>query len=283
MVGSGRSGSWRGVLAVALAATFSPLVQAGPGEATSIPFREAWGWAVIVPVEVAGAGVHEFLLDTGASFTILDPELAAEAGVSISPTQTILTLVGERRAEAARVDLALGPFALRGMEVRIAALPAIRSDQPTVRGLLGQSVLKHLEYTIDHARRRLVVHRAETVAASPGSARPVLQADLGCGGAASRFVLDSGIERPVLFEEGGHRVHLDMRRPVKATTNGGTAVWQEGLAPSLCVAGRQTGPLPVVVRPRAEIPREETGLLPSRFFARVRIGPAGAVMAVDFW
>jgi len=269
--------------ALALFAGFNRLAAAETRAEATIPFREAWGWAVVVPVEVAGIGVHEFLLDTGAAFTILDPELAAAAGVASAPADTILTLAGEQKAEAARVDLTLGLFALTGVEVRVAPLPAIRSDQPSVRGLLGQSALKHLEYTIDHARRRLVVHRAQAVAASPGGSRPMLLADLGCGGAATRFVVDSGIERPVVFEEGRTPVRLDHRQPVKAVTNGGTAVWQEALAPSLCIAGRRRGPLPVVVRPRADIPREEAGLLPSRFFARVRVGPAGAVLAVDFW
>jgi hypothetical protein len=38
-----------------------------------------------------------------------------------------------------------------------------------------------------------------------------------------------------------------------------------------------------VVRPQAEPPRDEDGLLPSRFFARVRVALAGAVVAVELW
>jgi predicted aspartyl protease len=252
-------------------------------EGEGIGFREAWGWAVVVPVG-AGSSVHEFLLDTGATFTVLEPTLAAELGLTANSGATRVTLSGEQDVRAGRADLALGPWALTRVEVLIAELPAIRSDEPRVRGLLGQSALSRLEYTIDHARRRLLVHRS--LAAEPGAGalpRPTLEARLGCGSATARFVLDSGVGTPVLFRRGDLPLDVELGGPVRATTNSGQATWQEGRLRSLCVGGRRTGPVPVVVRPEASPARDEAGLLPSRFFARVRIGPAGAVLAVDRW
>jgi hypothetical protein len=87
----------------------------------------------------------------------------------------------------------------------------------------------------------------------------------------------------VLFQRDARPLPLALGRPVRATTNGGTAVWREARLPSFCVAGRRFAPVSVVVRPEAGPPREEDGLLPSRFFARVRVGRAGEVMIVDFW
>jgi hypothetical protein len=103
------------------------------------------------------------------------------------------------------------------VEVVVAELPAIRSDEPRVRGILGQSALSRLEYTIDHARRRLIVHRPAAARAEempePGALqaqpvaapRPLVEARLDCGGASVRLVLDSGVEAPVLFEGGPGR------------------------------------------------------------------------------
>jgi predicted aspartyl protease len=261
-------------------------VGASSGGDKEIPFREAWGFAVVVPVQVGGAGVHEFLLDTGATYTVLEPGLAQELAEDAVPAAPILSLAGEIEASTARVDLMIGSRSLPGVEVRVAPLPAIRSDEPRVRGLLGQSALQHLDYTIDHARRRLVLHGAPAASSppvAPGSgARPVLLARLGCG-APSRFVLDSGVSTPVLFQREARPLPLALGRPVRATTNGGSAVWREARLPSFCVAGRRFAPVSVVVRPEAGPPREEDGLLPSRFFARVRVGKAGEVMTVDFW
>ena len=124
----------------------------------AIPFREAWGWAVVLPVSVGGGAVHEFLLDTGTTSTLLDPALAEELGLVATARVNLVTPAGEREVGVAYADLRIGGTLLEGVEVLIAELPAVRSDEPGVRGLLGQSALSRLEYTIDHARRRLVVH-----------------------------------------------------------------------------------------------------------------------------
>ena len=120
----------------------------------AVPFREAWGWAVVVPVAVRGSGVHEMLLDTGTTSTILEPALAAELGTGPTARARLLTPAGARMVEVGSVDLALGGTRLDGVEAVIAEMPAVRSDEPGIRGILGQSALTGLEYTIDHARRR---------------------------------------------------------------------------------------------------------------------------------
>jgi len=249
-----------------------------------IPFREAWGWAVVVPVEVGGSGVHEFLLDTGTTSTLLEPGLATELGIVVSSRANLITLAGARAVALGRADLTLGRARLADVEVMIADLPAIRSDEPRVRGLLGQSALSRLEYTIDHARRRLVVHRWQSEASSPEpQARPTLEVRLGCGRSTARFVLDSGVGTPILFERTNRPLDVEVGGRVHAATNAGHGVWREGRLSSLCVAGRRMDRLPVVVRPEAAPAREEDGLLPSRFFARVRLGVAGIVVGVDHW
>jgi hypothetical protein len=128
----------------------------------------------------------------------------------------------------------------------VAELPAIRGDEPRIRGILGQSALARLEYTIDYARRRLVVHGAYGGATAPGAAspapRPVLDAKLGCGGASLRLVLDSGIAAPILFERSGRPLGLALGSSVRVETNAGTAEWREARVDALCVAGVRVRP-----------------------------------------
>ena len=249
-----------------------------------IPFREAWGWAVVVRVTVGGSGVHELLLDTGTASTLLDPALAAELGIVATSRVNLVTPAGERLVGVGHADLRLGGAALPGVEVLIAELPAVRSDEPRVRGLLGQSALSRLEYTIDHARRRLVVHAGHAGVGNAGAwTRPSLEARVGCGPTSARLVIDSGVAMPVLFEQGRRALDVELGGSVRAATNAGDAVWREGWVESLCVAGGRSGPVNVVVRPQGPRSREEDGLLPSRFFARVRLGLAGVVVSVDHW
>jgi hypothetical protein len=250
----------------------------------AVPFREAWGWAVVVPVAVGGSGVHEMLLDTGTTSTILEPSLAAELGVGPQARTRLLTPAGVRDAGVGRVGLVLGSQRLDD-EVVIAEIPAVRSDEPGIRGILGQSALAGLEYTIDHARRRIVLHGSRLGASGSGSAppRPTLEVRLGCGREAVRLVVDSGVAAPVLFDGGGRMPGIEPGGVVHAATNAGDALWREGRLSALCFAGRRIGPLSIVVRPQGAVARTEDGLLPSRFFARVRLGPEGTVVAVQHW
>jgi predicted aspartyl protease len=251
----------------------------------TVPFREAWGWAVVVPVAAGGSEVHEMLLDTGTTSTILEPSLAAELGVTPTARARLLTPAGARMVEVASVELALGGTRLGGVEVVIAEMPAVRSDEPGIRGILGQSALAALEYTIDHARRRVVIHgrRPHTSQGASAPQRPTLDVHLGCGSEAVRLVVDSGVAAPVLFDGGSRSPGIELGGVVHAATNTGDAVWREGRLAALCVAGRRTGPISVVVRPRGEVARTEDGLLPSRLFARVRVGPEGRVLSVQHW
>ena len=268
--------------------TFLLFGLAATGAATAdeaIPFREAWGWAVVVRVGAGASGVHEMLLDTGTTSTILEPALAAELGIVPQARTRLLTPAGARDAGVSRVGLVLGSQRLDDVEVVIAEIPAVRSDEPGIRGIVGQSALAGLEYTIDHARRRLVLHgrRLETSGLSSPPPRPMLDVRLGCGREAVRFVVDSGVAAPVLFDRGGRTRGIELGGVVRAATNAGDAVWREGRLAALCFAGRRAGPMSVVVRPQGALARTEDGLLPSRFFARVRLGPEGTVIAVQHW
>jgi hypothetical protein len=98
-----------------------------------------------------------------------------------------------------------------------------------------------------------------------------------------RLVIDSGVAAPVLFDGGRRTPGIELGGAVHAATNAGDAVWREGRLAALCFAGRRIGPTTVVVRPQAALARTEDGLLPSRFFARVRLGPEGTVLAVQHW
>jgi hypothetical protein len=151
--------------------------------------------------------------------------------------------------------------------------------------------LEHLRLEVDlrPPRVRRNASRSRTTSSKQKRARaslaprPVLEARLGCRGSPVWLVLDSGIAAPVLFDHGEPALGLALGATVRAATNAGEAEWREARLDSLCVAGERSGPLRVLVRPQSAPARVEGGLLPSRFFARVRLGREGAVVAVDRW
>ena len=50
---------------------------AAPSTPSAIHFRSPRGFSIVVPVYVNGKGPFEFLLDTGSTITVIDPETAA--------------------------------------------------------------------------------------------------------------------------------------------------------------------------------------------------------------
>jgi predicted aspartyl protease len=279
-----QTGDWRQaatfLVAIGLAAVDAPA-----SEGRVLPYREAWGWAIVVPVEAGRLGTREFLLDTASESTVVDPALAAELGLVPHARTRLVTAAGVRQVAVARADVTLAGHALAGVEVLIADLPEVQSDEPEVRGILGQSVLARLDYTLDHARRRLVVHRAGPAGDSNSETqrRPTVMARLGCGALAGCFVLDSGIAEPVLFRAGEASIIVDPAASFAVATNAGRANWPLGHLSSLCVAGHRAEGVRVVVRPASKATREEDGLLPSRLFARVHVGIGAEVVALEHW
>jgi hypothetical protein len=271
--------------AVLLAAIALAAADATASEGRVLPYREAWGWAIVVPVDVGGGEAREFLLDTASESTLVDPALAAELGLVPHARTRLVTAAGGREVMVARADVALAGHALPGVEVLIADLPEIQSDEPGVRGILGQSVLGRLDYTLDHARRRLVVHRASPAGdpTTETERRPTVMARLGCGASAGRFVLDSGVAEPILFRAAGAAILVDSAASFAVATNAGRATWPLAHLSSLCVAGHRAEAVRVVVRPASSPTREEDGLLPSRLFARVRVGIGAEVVALEHW
>jgi len=115
----------------------------------------------IVPVFVNGQGPFRFVLDTAASKTIIDRELAERLGLPEGPEAMALGAGGIMPVRLTCLEeLRLGELSLRDLEVGIADLSAFREvlDIP-VEGILGSDVLEGSVITIDYRRRLLGVER----------------------------------------------------------------------------------------------------------------------------
>lgn len=137
--------------------------EAGEGDAAGIPLRLAGPGdaALLVPVRINGEGPYDFVLDTGATLTCVDQELAESldlpeargqigvgAGVQGSPGAMRLVeidsvSVGDARAEG-----------LTGCAIDLGQLQEIGFD---ARGLLGLNFLTAFRVTLDFEANRLML------------------------------------------------------------------------------------------------------------------------------
>jgi clan AA aspartic protease (TIGR02281 family) len=121
----------------------------------SVPL-ERHGSLFVVTIQINETRPARLILDTGASHTILSRTIARDLGLfSLRPVASVTmhTVGGSVQADMVRVD----SIRIAGAEVRnsIAAIHDLPDAPPDIEGLLGLSVLRQFEVTLDTARSRL--------------------------------------------------------------------------------------------------------------------------------
>jgi len=114
----------------------------------------------LVPVTIDGKGPFAFALDTGASQSLVDSQVAKELRVPATGTrQRIAGVASVSKVRAIRVrDWRVGKVKLPPSTVVEANLPFGNVDGG-VQGLLGSDMLSDFDVvTIDYAHSRLLLH-----------------------------------------------------------------------------------------------------------------------------
>jgi Aspartyl protease len=193
-----------------------------PGNVASIRPRFVGRSYIVVPVMLDKTGPYDFVLDTGAQITTIDPALASE----LHPTQlgaTHVTGVGSySHADYAQLDLLqVGMYATKSPLILVQDLKQIQQTDTRIRGILGENFLEHFDLLIDYEHRILCLDDTKQLQDRVKGERialmPVPHADqylpftlplivaVHLSGISDRpllLQLDSGIDVPFLFECG---------------------------------------------------------------------------------
>ncbi|HXH84028.1 MAG TPA: retropepsin-like aspartic protease [Candidatus Tectomicrobia bacterium] len=115
---------------------------------------------VLVPVVLNGRHGATLLLDTGAQYTIVNPEVAARAGLDAAAgTPRTVRVAGGRTLEMPFVPLAalsVGEATVENLQVGVyRTAPSAR----IVDGILGADFLSRFTITIDRSARHLRLER----------------------------------------------------------------------------------------------------------------------------
>jgi len=180
-------------------------VNACPTTVASVPFRltPRKNPLILVPVFIEGKGPYDFILDTGASVSLLSSELARSLGVVVTGTEEGMGAAGTVTLELGRIgSLSVGDTELHDVEVgltdelaRIGAVAKARID-----GDLGYNFLKHFRVTVDYGRNFLSLSAASggsdkdgaiPFAIAPTKPLILLPVEIN-GGGPYRFCLDTG-------------------------------------------------------------------------------------------
>jgi hypothetical protein len=162
---AGRAAEWRAV--------GRPYRVASAGRAMIVPFVRTDPLPV-VKARLNGGPERYFILDTGAAETVLDPTVAAEAGVREAGADKGVFAGGKTAGVRFGVldRLALGRVTVR--EAPVMLLPTTGFSEAAgglpISGVIGVGLLSRFRFTLDYPKGRLVLEAVGSRSAVPAGA-----------------------------------------------------------------------------------------------------------------
>jgi len=169
-----------------------------------------------------GTGPYDFVVDTGAQITTIDPRLAEELRPKPLGATHVTGVGTYSRAEYAQLgSLELGRYSVKDPLVLVQNLGQVQQADPRIRGILGENFLEHFDLLIDYEHRLLCLDDTKQLQGAIKGERIVLAppqhsegynafmvpmvVEIRVSGISDRpllLELDSGIDVPLLFECG---------------------------------------------------------------------------------
>jgi hypothetical protein len=257
--------------------------RADPGAGLSIDQRGG----IIVAVMVGGAGPFDFVLDTGATRSLVGDELARILEAPVVARAELVTSAGSEMRNVVR----LGRVEVAGAQVEsllASVIPAarLRALGSGVRALLGQDFLSAFNYTLDYRRRRLIwdepgdvnCGEASAVRLIPAEGRYVVHLPASGRTRALRLVPDTGAEAFVFFHAPGDAAPAVAIGRARMSGLAGDRGVRAAIAPRLAVGGVTLRDQPAVIVDRQDAAAD--GLLPLHAFGSVSFNMRDLCMVV---
>lgn len=187
------------------------------GDAAEVPFRTHFN-LLLVDVAVNGGEARPFILDTGATGTVVDASAAEVGPEAERGAVTMRGTGGEKELALVKLDsLALGDARLLGPAVALGDLEPLRKlVGADVAGVLGYDFLRHFVVKVDYENSLVTFYDPASFAEPAGvtfipaetaGGHPIVE--MAVGGHRGRFVVDLGNPGPIIFD-GGYVAEHDL-------------------------------------------------------------------------
>ena len=231
---------------------------------TEVGFRLAGGAQplIILPASVNGSGPHQFILDTGASVSMLTPELAGRLNVAVTGSKEAKGAGGKVTLSLGAVEsLAVGQARTENVQVaitnelhRIGAAVGARID-----GNIGYNYLKDFSLTLDYQKQTLKLAQAERESNGNGAraeikfklahpSKPLILVPASLNGEGPYIMaLDTGASSTVLSAEVAEILGIKGTPIPNITGGGGTMRGSTGILRSVTVGEAKLENLTIVM------------------------------------
>lgn len=149
-----------------LAMAISVSIPMNASAQTTAPIHEVAG-VPLVEVSLNGAGPYPFVLDTGATVTMVKGPLLSALKIAAAQPVTVAGPFGHSRQQR----VSPGSFAIAGLGADNIEIDMLEAGQLGIleghaQGILGENFLKHFDVLIDNARHTLTLDRTTRLAES---------------------------------------------------------------------------------------------------------------------
>jgi predicted aspartyl protease len=284
------------LLCVVILLSFAAVpVSAESPHTVTVSMRPSKGTRTVVAVMLNGAGPYDFMVDTGATVTVLDTALFAELGLRVEGSSRVTSSAGVTDQIRSRVkEIALDCLSTQNIAVVSMKSPVAGSDYRAVRGILGENFLRHFDILFDNQHRKMTLDAIGDLADSltgerlpiifpplprddENRYRPMISVKVEDSGQAS-VLLDSATTELILLRRG---IQFTGFGDTRVTTVNGrlTCASTKGRV----FLGKETvSDLPMVSCQGASVKANESGgFLPTAIFKRIFISHAGSYAIIN--
>lgn len=278
-----------------------------PGGVGAVQYHSLPRSHIGVSARVNRSGPYEFMVDTGAQITVIEPRLAEELKLERTGTRRVATVASFAEVPVVKADaVEVGPASVKGLEMAVEALGPVQAEWPKLRGILGTNFLSRFDVLYDYGHKRLCLDEGRSLqGALRGERVPLVWrqgtisgeasmqallvaahvADDGPGGSVLR--IDSGSNVPVLYVDRAAKARVGVQsRRVGGNTIGVQAQFTYSYTPERNVRlGRQKEMQIAFATPNCSgcfySKPGEDGVLPTMLFKRVFISAADHFVIFD--
>jgi hypothetical protein len=258
-----------------------------------VKFRLRDGYLIVVQSMVNGTGPFSFLLDTGSTRTIIDPELARQLQAPAIGDVSLTTVLHIRQDKLVQLkDVRLGKASVLGPTAIVDKLARQKMLAPGIRGVLGEDFLSNFDLLIDYKGRSLRFGdappagercRFETISqyhGSPTTNRLLIATEfIDVRAGNMQLQLDTGAKLPELFPSSNPSLSSQPWGGSIATSSGSN---QSTLYSNITIRIGTTRVRGVdVVQSRRAIVFDAVGLLPASIFQRIYISHSGGFVVLN--
>jgi len=256
-----------------IAGSFCQTIQAQ----SQIHFRLVHDTIIVVSMMADSQGPFDFVLDTGADTTIVDPSLASRLSLAALGRAQQTTLAGSQALIVSSLaNLSAGPAQVENLPVLVQDLSGLRKMDSHIEGIAGQDFLSHFNYLVDYWKRSVLIEQGDEIRGSvqgdlvpievSGHRMIIASEAQSVGHANLRLLLDSGANSVVLQPGASQEINLPVQESRGDVTSSGHVELKVGRIRMLKVGSQEFHDLVVALPATEPAARIGDGLLPTALF-----------------